>query len=478
MKLSERLRRSLAPAAPPAPAPAPDPDPAAAARQARLGQLRREVERIARRYSLQPSRPSPQQLSPAAALQVDARPPRPWVGARPEPPPPAPRAPAWEPRSLPESVDDEGLLFRKLFTAADRFGREPVPGLELALEASLHALLRLEGWGEDACFPRLDEVLFLDLETTGLSRSAGTLAFIIGYGSFEGGALRVEQLLLRDPAREPEVLELLRPHLERARLLVTYNGRAFDVPVLRNRSILGRVPLALERGHLDLLPVCRRLFRARLPNCRLGTIERQLFGFERVGDIDGAEAPRIYADFLASGRTGELAGMLEHNRFDVAVLSVLLRCASQHATDPLHWAEDAEELLGAGLMQLRRGDAELGEACLGRGLELACSPVTQRRLIAALARQLRRRGLHHEAGALWERHRRDFPGHSAGWIEAAKYHEHVTHDLARALALAEATPHLEPSGEHARRLERLRRRVGRERSVDDAAVAAGLAGDQ
>jgi len=410
--------------------------PPPSSRACRLAQLRREIDRIGHRYVIE--------RRPASPL--------------PPPEPPRPSAPA---RPMPEAIDPAGLLYREEFAPGHRFGREQVswPGPELM--GCLERLARVElGWpaGEPPLCP--EELLFLDIETTGLSRSAGTLAFVIGLGQFQGGRLRVDQILLRDPAQEPAALALLVPYLERARLLVSFNRRAFDVPVLRNRGLLCRLRLELDRPHLDLLPISRRLFRPRVENCRLGTLERSLFGFERHGDIDGALVPSIYTAYLRTGSFEELAQVLEHNRLDVALLASLLAVTSQHVANPLRWAEDAEELLASGLLQLRGGDPELGEACLARGLELARRPGTVRRLLSALARRLRRTGRTDEAARLWDRYRCEFPEHNAGWVELAKYHEHVTQDLSRALELAEGAPRPQLD-DHARRLGRLRRRVAR-----------------
>ena len=429
MRASDRLRHALgleAPAAPRSTAAPPD------EHAARLQQRRREVERISRRYA--PASPAPAGATPLrSAVRL------------------GPRSTA----ALPPAVDPDGLLHQHRFAPGEKLGRQPIPSPGAELCTSLSALLALHGLDEGV---RAEQILFLDLETTGLSRAAGTLAFIIGLARFEeDGALLVEQILLRDPAKEEAALGLLAPRLEQARLLVTYNGRGFDLPILRNRALLCRVPLALERDHVDLLPLCRRLFRARLPSCRLLNVERELLGLERVGDIAGAEAPLAYSRFLAEGRVEELLRVLEHNRLDVAVLAGVLLAVSRRAADPLHWAEDAEELLALGLMQLRGGHAELGEACLGRGLELSRTPGTGRRLLTALARQLRRRGLRHEASLLWERHCREFPEHGVGWTELAKYHEHTAKDLERALAVVEQAPRLE---EREHRLARLRRRLG------------------
>lgn len=426
MDLADRIRRSLSPAGRRPPP-----------RSALIEQLRREMSRIQARAPAPTPRPAP-----------------------------IPRRAA---PGLPEPLDPEGQLFRQDFPPRHRFGEAALerPGAEL-LEMIARLLVWSAGWtGDDL---RAEDLLFLDLETTGLSRSAETIPFLIGAGrwpapgeSAGAGGFRIDQIFLRDPADEALALDRLQQLLETTRVIVTFNGRGFDLPLLQNRSLITRTFLGLDRPHLDLLPLCRRLFRPRLVNCRLVTLERDLLGFTRQGDVEGDQAPRIYNEWLRSGDPGELPLIFEHNRLDVALMAPLLHRVARHLVDPLHWAEDAEELLGCALLHLgrkERGAPELAEACLIRGLDLARRPATRRSLLVTLARHLRRSGRPHDAGARWEQLRREFPDQSTGWIELAKYHEHVTRDLPRALELAERSPHHQ-TDEVQLRLRRLRRRVQR-----------------
>jgi len=265
---------------------------------------------------------------------------------------------------------------------------------------------------------------------------------------------------LQDPEREPEALELLCRYVERCRVLVTFNGRAFDWPVLQHRGLLHGVPLALGgRCHMDLLAPCRRLFRPRLDDCKQQTLERQLLGFARRRDVPGVEAPGLYWSFLRTGRFDAMTGVLEHNRLDVTCMAPLLLLLSRHVADPLHWAEDSEELLAGAVMHLRAGNRPLGRRCLERGLEMARAPATRRRLLSALARQQRRAGHRARARALWEQYVEQFPQYNTGWIELAKHHEHVSKDLATAEAMALRAPRHTEDVRH--RLDRLRRRLER-----------------
>lgn len=359
------------------------------------------------------------------------------------------------------------LVYSRTYELAERHGEASLEppnaenlghiGALVALQARRDAPVRELGSGL-----RAEDLLFLDTETTGLSRAAGTIAFIVGVGGFWGpsGAFQVDQIVLHDPGREHEALSRLADYLCRARLWVTYNGRSFDLPVLRNRFILHRLAVDFDAPHLDLLPWCRRHFKSRLEDCRLGTVEERIVQFRRVDDLNGSEAPRVYQDYLADGRFHEMERLLEHNRHDIVTLAPLLSRLARHVLEPLEWAEDGEELLATGCFLVARSRCDLGESCLRRALELSRRPNTRKRAIVHLARLLRRQGRDEAAAALWEQYRDEFPRCNMGWIELAKHHEHHTRDLALALALTLHAPDRDEP-EVSRRQARLHRRLAR-----------------
>lgn len=168
--------------------------------------------------------------------------------------------------------------------------------------------------------------LFLDLESTGLALAGGTLPFLVGTAHFQGGALVLEQWLLREPDDEAAALTDLATRIADADWLVTFNGRTFDLPLLRTRWRLHRLPdpSAGLRGHLDLLPASRRVLKHGLPNCRLGTLERHLLGLHRVDDVTGSEVPGCYHAWLHDRNPAPLAGVVKHNRLDVLSMVTLL----------------------------------------------------------------------------------------------------------------------------------------------------------
>ena len=144
----------------------------------------------------------------------------------------------------------------------------------------------------------------LDTETTGLATAAGTLAWLIGVGWWEADRFRQVQLLLPDNGEERCLLAALEATIPASAWLVTYNGRGFDWPLLVARYRLARRAAPVHAGHLDLLPVVRRLFRHRMADARLRTAEAELLGLHRVGDVEGWEIPAATSSSSAAGRPG------------------------------------------------------------------------------------------------------------------------------------------------------------------------------
>ena len=174
----------------------------------------------------------------------------------------------------------------------------------------------------------------LDTETTGLATASGTLAFLVGLGWWDDGALRIVQLLLPDHADEPALLDAIADALPPEAWLVTYNGKGFDWPLLVARFRLARREPPRPGGHLDLLGHVRGLFRHRLDDARLQTVERQLLGLTRIGDVEGWEIPGRYLGFLQTDRADALIDVVDHNQADVASLAGLLRHIDGQLGDP------------------------------------------------------------------------------------------------------------------------------------------------
>jgi tetratricopeptide (TPR) repeat protein len=220
-------------------------------------------------------------------------------------------------------------------------------------------------------------LLCLDTETTGLATAAGTLAFLVGLGWWEGRRFRQVQLLLPDHADEPALLEALREMIPAGSWLVTYNGRGFDWPLLVARYRMARSGAPAHAGHLDLLPVVRRLFRHRMTDARLQTAEMELLGHRRHRDVEGWEIPARYLQFLRDGEPAQLVEIVRHNDEDVLSLARLLAHLDTRLGDLVaRRAAHAGDL--AGLARSFAGDGRFTEALECIEAAIAAEPATPR----------------------------------------------------------------------------------------------------
>lgn len=174
--------------------------------------------------------------------------------------------------------------------------------------------------------PGIEGALFLDLETCGF---AGTPLFLAGALWVDGDQAELVQLLARSYAEEASVVEGLLELLTDHPLLVTFNGKSYDLPFLRDRAVRFGLPLPAPAGHLDLLHAARRRWKKTLPDCRLTTLEKRLTGHHRVGDVAGSEVPDRYHAFVRRGAFRDLAPVLRHNRRDLLTLLALLGSLSE-----------------------------------------------------------------------------------------------------------------------------------------------------
>ncbi len=178
--------------------------------------------------------------------------------------------------------------------------------------------LKLEGMA------RADLAAF-DIETTGLNAGVGVRAFLVGVADWCGDRLRVRQLLLESPAGESTQLATLAEWLSSKRVLMSYNGKSFDVPMMNSRyPLFGQPAPFAELAHLDFLPVVRRQLREQLTNCKLGTVEREWLGIVRHHDLPSSEVPSAWHEWLRSGREGKLKRAIAHHRQDLITLWRLL----------------------------------------------------------------------------------------------------------------------------------------------------------
>ncbi len=332
-------------------------------------------------------------------------------------------------------------------SGAHRVGRIPVTGAKTA-STELLALLALD--------PRLAGcnlagALYLDTETTGLGPGAGTVAFLIGLAFWDDDiGLVCEQLLVRQLGEEAPVLARVAERIKRATMLVTFNGKSFDMPVLRTRFVMGRAPFPQEPPHLDLVHVARRLHHGRGFGARLGAVEREVLGFVRENDVPSGEVCACYLHFLRTGDTRALLGVVDHNLWDVVSMVAIVALYGEPLEGSMLHAED---LVGMARTLKRAGQQERAQETVDVALARGAGDAGIRvRADLAKARGDKARAL------------ADFEALAASVddptvrLELAKLYEHHAKDAARALAIVEAgTGEKEPRRAH--RAARLAKKV-------------------
>jgi uncharacterized protein len=280
----------------------------------------------------------------------------------------------------------------------------------------------------------MEGLLFLDTETTGLAGGAGTLVFLVGVGMFTAEGFRLRQYFLRDPADEAAMLHALLEDLDLASGLVTFNGQAFDLPLLESRYVIG---LRQRRGllaapHLDLLHPSRRLWSRSLPDCSMGTIEQHILHLHRSeDDIPGALIPALYLEYLRTGATGGMRRVIYHNTMDVlSLVGVATQVLGRHRQpDPAQLT--ASEALAIGRWHQRAGRVDPAEQAL-RSAVASSEGDLRLEALRRLTEYLKRAGRASEALAGWAEWHDRAPIDPAPCIELAKYFEWTAHDLSQA----------------------------------------------
>jgi hypothetical protein len=308
--------------------------------------------------------------------------------------------------------------------------------------------------------PDPGSVAYIDTETTGLSGGAGTYVFAAAVATPIDCGLRVVQFFLPQPGMEAAFLYALASEMEAAGAIATFNGSSFDLPVLRTRWVMARMPGELACSpHVDLLTLVRALYRHRLESCNLRSVEERLLGYERDDPIPSSLVPDAYFEYLRDGYSAFLEGALEHNRLDVISLvhlhSRLLRRLRGGDTDM-----DAADWLALGRHRYRRGARADGWRALRNATSLAEGEAAATAGLLMARRLIRRRSMAAAASLL-------------EWLEAkasddvrvsvarARLFEWRRRDPQLALAVVEAAQERMPDqavGLEQRRL-RLRRKV-------------------
>ncbi len=298
--------------------------------------------------------------------------------------------------------------------------------------------------GSRAALGNPEKWLFLDTETTGLAGGTGTYAFLVGLAWWDAGGLQVEQLFLRDFSEEHSLLHELSARLAERPVLVTFNGKSFDWPLLENRFTMTRAikvpPLA---AHLDLLHPARALWKLRLGSVRLVELERHVLGAERLGwhrgdDVASALIPQFYFDYLRGGTADPLAGVVKHNQMDLRGLAALFGKINSLLDERQSLAaEDSLDLFGLSKFLQRRGDNKRAQLTCVRALDAGLPAEFRPRATRELALMAKRRGDGESAAALWLELAADPTDGIEACEQLAIHYEHRAKDFEQALAHAQ-----------------------------------------
>ncbi len=305
----------------------------------------------------------------------------------------------------------------------------------------------------------IENLIFYDLETTGLSGGAGTIAFLAGFGWIEKNRLIINQYFLHDFPGEIDFLLLINELLVPGKILVSYNGKSFDHPLLRTRFLMKGLKLN-ELPEIDLLHAARRLWKKRLPSCRLGTIENSILGIHRVGDIPGIEIPDIYFNYLKKGHDNRIAGVFRHHLQDIKSLAGLLAHMEKLWLNPMDVSVEDRTALGRLLLPGNRkeGEALLRESWNNRDFEAA----------QILSIYYKRKGNYIGAANIWKEMWQTRSGFFQG-IELAKYYEHKIKDFISAKSIVEVLIQEVITRDNIKVIEALKHRLKRlERKTDSS----------
>ncbi|MBE5810742.1 MAG: hypothetical protein E7318_07405 [Clostridiales bacterium] len=272
-----------------------------------------------------------------------------------------------------------------------------------------------------------ERILYLDTETTGLM-GAGTVAFEVGLGWQAGSTFHVRQLVMRDYPEERFLLEEIVRVAESFDVVCTFNGKTFDLPLLRNRFIMNRIrTTCLDKPHIDLLHIARRVWKLRLKHCNLTNLEEALLGIPRVDDLPGAQVPERFFSYLKTGDFTLLDDVLDHNEQDIVSLQNLLShmCRMYENPEQLRFDEDVYSM-GVALERFHHGQEARRCYELAGGAMHAASQ-------SRLAQSYRKSGERAEAVHIWQEMIRRREGGVSPYVELAKHYEHAEKDYAAAL---------------------------------------------
>ena len=305
---------------------------------------------------------------------------------------------------------------------------------------------------------------FLDTETTGLAGGTGTYPFLIGVGRIAADGFRVRQFFMRDYAEEASQLTALEEHLKQFDVLITYNGKTYDQPLLETRyRMVRKKPPFARLQHLDLLYGARRLWRLRYDSCRLVDLENQVLGVERQGDLPGALIPYVYFEYLHTKQAHRLVPIFHHNATDILTLACLTGIVPRAFQDPCA-AEysHGSEMVGIARWLLRSERHDDAAALMRRAVERGLRDELLFRTMWDLALIEKKKGRDHAALAIWTDLTASPNAFRVGaFEELSKFYEHKERNFAMALDMVESAMTNGETPDLRRRHERIAARLAR-----------------
>jgi len=318
--------------------------------------------------------------------------------------------------------------------------------------------------GDDSSYVNRLRLSFFDTETTGLG-GTGTVPFLIGIGSFIDNGFEIRQYIIPDYSDETAMLEDLSNEFTASTSIVSYNGAAFDLPLLRDRLILNRVAKDVQHDkHIDLLHPVRRLYKRRLGDCSLTNVEREIFSFYREDDIPGYLVPSVYFEWLNEEKLKDMEAVMEHNRLDILTLAFLVDKFSNIFQDNGETLDSIDDLHSLSKIHIRRKDHDRSLTINQRITDLSHDNLADDILLFN-AQIFKKRGDFKKAIPLWERltDSNSRQGMLAN-VELAMYREHKKKDYSRALKYAQKAYNFTEQTDrqkkmHSKRIDRLLKKI-------------------
>ena len=324
-----------------------------------------------------------------------------------------------------------------------------------------------------------EQWLFLDTETTGLAGGSGTYAFLIGVAWWESGGLEIEQFFLREYCEERSLLFALRERIAERPVLVTFNGKSFDWPLLETRFRMSRkIAVPSLRAHLDLLHPARNLWRLRLGSVRLSELERHVLGWDRGQDVFSGLIPQIYSDYVRGGPPERLVPVFHHNQMDLRGLAALSTRILSLLSDAESEGKDGLELFGVSRICEKRGEHARARKLYQKSIASSLPAEADRVARRSLAKLAKRAGDLDLACALWKEALGNSRQGYDAYEQLAIHYEHKARDpeqarqivqeaideLCRANRAGEITPgaYREIKAKFDRRMMRLERKPRRQ----------------